>query len=412
MVIFSALLNSGCDVKPEPAEMPRSERPVFSTMYDILRDEETRVDVVADEEKITFSTSGMSLIEFLRYVADVAKISIVCDQSLDNQIVNVNVVNAGIRDVLSSVARRYGVDITQQGSVYYIGTLKPQDRALLVRKVKRLRSDDIVKMISALISEVGKVASSPDGLTVVGDRVQVLRNINSMIDQIEAARANTWVAQLYMITGSTIASRELGFDTTATLDVAAILANSKSNVEALGAFNAVLRAARSNSGHSVLAEPMLLLTDGGSGSIRDGERIPIPRKVVSDNGTVTTVGYEYVNTGVNVTVNIREMSSRSASCGVKIVMDQVTSYVEGTVPVTSGQTFETQAVVDSGGTYLLGSLTRKSSLREKGGAFINTYKSNKDDGGIVEVWLRCYRIGGGVPSSEASLPAPSSASTK
>ena len=250
------------------------------------------------------------------------------------------------------------------------------------------------KMVQTIASEVGRVAASTDGLVVVGDRVQVLQNVNAMLTQVERAQTNTWILQMYLISGTNIAARELGVDTAATLDIAATLASSHSKLDALGAFNAVLKSARSNSRYEIIAEPMMLITDGGTSSIQDGETIPIPRRTVSDAGTVNTTGYDYVETGVVVNTGLREMSSTAATCQLEIRMTQVTSYVDS-APITSGQTFKTTAVLESGGTYLVGSLSRQSSNDDRSGAFLNTFKTTKDNASNVEIWLRCYRIKGG-----------------
>jgi type II secretory pathway component GspD/PulD (secretin) len=366
---------------------------MFKPFYQVLEEQASLEEKTASKVTVTLTASDMPLVEFLRYIADKAGISIVCDEALDERVVNVSVKDTDVTDVLSAVARRYGVDITEQGGVYYIGTLQAQDRAILVRKVKRLSAKEITDMVGTICSEVGRVSASNDGLTVVGDRVRVLQNINSMFNQVESAQTNTWVLQMYLISGTNSVSREIGFDTTATFDLAASFAAAKSKLDTLGAFNAVLRAARSNSQYEIIAEPMMLLTDGGSGSIQDGETIPIPHRTVSDAGTVTTTGYEYVKTGIVINTALREMSSRAATCNIVIDLTQVTSYVDS-APVTSGQNFKTTAVLESGGTYLVGSLSRRSSRNEKKGAFFDTLSDKDDTGGNIEVWLRCYRIQG------------------
>ena len=387
------LMNSGCGFKGDDA-LTKREQPIFPPFYELLEELNEVAETKNEGKKITLSTKSMPMAEFLRYIADTAGISIVCDQSLDAQVVSVNVTETDVEDVLSAVARRAGVDITEQGGLFYLGALKPQDRAILVRKVKRLTADEIRDMVQTLASEVGRVSASADGLVVVGDRVRVLQNIHSMFSQVERAETNTWVLQMYLISGSNTSARELGLDTSATLDIAATLANSRSKVDALGAFNAVLKSARSNSRYEIIAEPMMLITDGGSSSIQDGETIPIPRRTVSDAGTVNTTGYDYVETGVVVNTGLREMSSTAATCQIEVRMTQVTSYVDS-APITSGQTFKTTAVLESGGTYLVGSLSRQSQNNDRSGAFVNTFKATKDSAANVEIWLRCYRIKGG-----------------
>lgn len=390
--LFCICLISGCG-QEKRKDLTTLEPPRFQPFYELL--EET-AEVVQDEtsgKKITLTASDMPLQEFLRHLADEGGISIVCDQRLDDQRVNLDVANTDIRDVLSVLARRFGVDITEQGNVFYIGSLQAQDRAILVRKVKRLSSSEIKQMVQTLNSEIGKVAAAEDGLTVIGDRVRVLQNINSMLEQVERAQTNTWILQMYLISGTDSTSRELGFDTTATFDIAATLASSKSKVDTFGAFNAVLRSARSNSRYEIMAEPMMLITDGGKSSIQDGETVPIPRRTVSDSGTVNTTGYDYIKTGIVINTALREMSASSATCNFDIEMTQVTSYVDS-APVTSGQTFQTTAVLESGGTYLVGSLSRQSSNKDRTGAFVHTMRKDKDDRGNVEIWVRCYRIRG------------------
>ncbi len=386
-------MSSGCGFKTED-KLTTLEQPTFRPFYELLEEMNEEEHTQSEGEKITLSTQSMPMTAFLRYIADTAGISIVCDQAIDQQPVNVNVVDTDVKDVLSAVARRAGVDITEQGGVFYLGTLKPQDRAILVRKVKRLTAEEVEKMVQTIASEVGRVAASTDGLVVVGDRVQVLQNVNAMLTQVERAQTNTWILQMYLISGTNIAARELGVDTAATLDIAATLASSHSKLDALGAFNAVLKSARSNSRYEIIAEPMMLITDGGTSSIQDGETIPIPRRTVSDAGTVNTTGYDYVETGVVVNTGLREMSSTAATCQLEIKMTQVTSYVDS-APITSGQTFRTTAVLESGGTYLVGSLSRQSVNDDRSGAFINTFKTTKDNASNVEIWLRCYRIKGG-----------------
>jgi type II secretory pathway component GspD/PulD (secretin) len=384
---------NGCE-EEKPDKLKREQKPDFTAFYELL--EETTAENIPIEEskKITLSTSGMKLMDFLRFVVDQTGLSIICEQELDSLPVNVNVVDTDVKDVLSAVARRYGVDITEQGNVLFIGALQAQDRALLVRKVKRLTADEITSMVQTLNSEVGKVAASNDGLTVVGDRVRVLQNVSSMLDQVERAQTNTWLLQMYLISGTNSVSSELGFDTTASFDIAATLANSSSAITSLGVFNAVLASARGKSQYQVIAEPMMLITDGGASSIQDGETIPIPRRTVSDSGTVNTTGYDYIKTGLVVNTSLREMSTTSATCNLEIEMTQVSSYVD-TAPVTTGQTFKTTAVLESGGTYLVGSLSRSSQTKDQSGAFVKTFTSREDDVSNVEIWLRCYRIRGG-----------------
>ncbi len=264
-------------------------------------------------------------------------------------------------------------------------------------------ADNLDKTTQVLLTEMGRSACYPDGLLVVGDRVRVLQRINSMLDQIEAAESNTWIMQLYLISVQDTFTRELGVETKTALDLAATFAGSGGGSStAQGAFTALLKASRSNNKASVVASPLMLLLDGGTSRFQDGETVPIPRRTTTESGAVVTNGYEYAQTGLIVETSIREMSSTTAQCSLAIELTAVTGYVEE-APITSGQKFETKAVLESNGVYLLGAMPRKQKQDGKSGSFFPTLAKVEETTGDVQVWVRCFRIDGPVRNQ----PAPS-----
>jgi type II secretory pathway component GspD/PulD (secretin) len=307
--------------------------------------------------------------------------------------VSVDVVDTDMDVVLAYVARRIGAEITRQGNMVFVGNLRREDRGWLVRKARRMSGDDAKRILTTMKTENGNVDSTVDGIVVVSDRVRVLQSMSSMLDRVESQPATTWIVQLYMISTADKGTRELGFDTSATLDVSAVLADRTFTRVTDGKLQAVLRAARTSSNFDIIAEPMRLMVDGGASTIKDGEKIPIPQRTVSNNGTVTTTGYTYVDTGIIVKAGLREISPRRANCQLTVDLTQVSGYVESS-PITSGQNFQTAAILESGGTYLVGAMSCKSTTYEKGGAFFDSVRGRSDDDGTVMIWLRCYRIRG------------------
>lgn len=358
------------------------------------RPEETPAE--REDMRLTISSADMPLSSFLRWIADRTRASIICDQSLDAAPVTIDVIDTPLADILSAVARRLNVDLTQQGNLYYMGTLKPEDRGVLVRKVRRLDADNLQRTVEVLLSDMGRAASYSDGLLVVGDRVRVLQRIHAMLDQVEAAESNTWIVQLYLISAQDSFSRELGLDTETSLDMAATFAAGARTRDVSGALSAMLKATRTTGKASIVAQPLMLLLDGGNCSFQDGDTIPIPQKTVSDSGTVTTSGYEYVNTGLIIASSLREVSPVTAKCQLDIQLTSITGYV-GDAPVVNGQKFSTTAVLDTGGVYLLGSLTRRQKQRDTQGSLFPTLFAASKSGGDIQVWLRCFRIAGPLP---------------
>jgi hypothetical protein len=124
---------------------------------------------------------------------------------------------------------------------------------------------------------------------------------------------------------------------------------------------------------------------------------------VSPEGTVTTAGFDFVQTGVNVELALRETEARGARVDVTLSMSDVKRFVES-APVTGEERFQTSAVVKAGGVYLLGTLVKdrvqgRRVLGWQAGDYA-TYQAQ-----VVQVWIQAYRIGSAVVDPAASRPA-------
>jgi len=403
-----AMLIGGCGGERR-SENVSNNVPAFANVYKaLIADEEKSIDLEASPKTITLNIKDMPMKEFLTHVSELTDISVISEDNLDEKLVSIDVVDTSIDEVLSAVARRFGVDIITQGDLYYLGQLSSIDRGFLVRKVRRLSAENIEKIVSSMNSDVGRAFVNSDGLIVVADSLRVLKQINNMLNHVERLPANSWILQMYLITTTDKKTREYGFDVTADydasliteLDTSAALRNT-SKIVADGEFRAILRAARNSSHYNILAEPMMLLVDGGKASIRDGEKIPIAQTTVSDSGTVSITGYDIIDTGILVSAGLREMSPSSASCDLEIEITQVTGYNES-YPVTSGQTFSSTTILESGGTYLVGSISKKSSAKESSGIVVNTLQKGDVNNVTMSIWLRCYRIKGAYDAKKAT----------
>jgi type II secretory pathway component GspD/PulD (secretin) len=345
----------------------------------------------------------MPLVAFLRYLSDRAAVSVVCEATLDKKEVTIDVVDQPVPTVLGVVARRLGVQISRTGHLYFLGSLRPEDKGVLVRKVTRLNKDELGQALLTLKSDHGKTAAFDDGLVVMGDTVQVLERVNELLDQVEAAPSWSWVVQLYVISVDREKTRDLGLDVTPLADVSLKLAEAGANPlvgaanlavshQANLSLNAVLQAARENRGLSMEAEPLLLLVDGETATVANGLQVPILDKAVSPEGTVTTKSVTYKQTGLQIAAGMRDLGSGRGRVKVTVGMDDVAGEVEGYPKLTS-QRFETTAIVASGGVYLLGALDRRDhSLVVSGPLQLRDTRSER--GELLQVWCRVYRVGG------------------
>lgn len=371
---------------------------MFPTLYNQLKLAEPTNDETTDAEPLlTLSAEDMPLVHFLRWVSDAAGISVVADSALDDRRVSVDVVDVPVSQLLGSVARRFSVDLTRTGNVYFLGQVRPEDRGTLVRKVNRLSGDDLQAAIQTLLSQNGRAVALSDGVVIVGDTVEVLAKVNELLDGIERAPLDGWVVQFHLVSISDKASRVLGLDVVPALDLSAALAASSAGsvtdtLSASAALTGVLQASATTEGVGILARPMFLMIDGVTGRHSNADRVPIIRRAITESGAITTEDVEFVDIGLVVEVGLREVGSKRAMLAVDVELSSLTGFVQD-VPTSRGQQYTTTAVVDSGGVYLLGELVR-TDQRSATEGILGTVDTADREKQTIQIWVRAYRIDG------------------
>ncbi|MCE9554271.1 MAG: type II and III secretion system protein [Planctomycetes bacterium] len=337
----------------------------------------------------------------LQDLAREANCSIVWDAALEGQVVSLNIVDMPVPEALAVIARRLGVDMSRAGRLFYVGKLRPQDRGYLVRRVRALTSEELTGVIDAVKSQDGQSRVLSAGVVVISDRVEVLQRITSMLDEAERASSQSaqWCVQLYLISASDAFLSDLGVDAAPAIDLAATYALA-SNAAAVSAanlnfgLNAVLHAARSSENGSVVAEPLLLLRDGSTADFSRGQRVPIAQKTVSDQGTVTTTGYEFLQTGLVIHASVREVTPVRCALTVSVTLSAVDSISDDGLPLTSQAALEGTQEVESGGVYLLGALEQADKSAGQTG-FLRWGASSQERHNRFQLWCRVMRVSGG-----------------
>ena len=344
----------------------------------------------------------MPLSQFVRWVVDKSGVSIIVDEGVENRKVFAEAREVPIEELLTAVARRLDLSLRKQQGVYIIGQSKPQDRALLVRRVRRLTGEQLTGALKVFGGESGRSVAFADGLVIVGDQVEVLAKIAAMLDEVEATPVPLWVVELHLVGWSRRAAEDFGFDLTPAADLAFGFAVGSSgaslDLDLGAALDGILRAASERTDVRVSSAPMFILVDGETAEFVQGDKVPIPKQVTTDEGVTRTDGYEFIQTGTTVSVVLREIEQAKALLKLKVSMSDVRSYVD-VAPLTGEETFTTTAAVEAGGVYLLGAMVKD---RETGGDSIGwrTNDAFSREVQVVQIWGRVYRIGGGV-SAEA-----------
>ena len=267
----------------------------------------------------------------------------------------------------------------------------------------RLSSDDLKGAVTTLLSEFGRVSAYPDGLVVVGDRVEVIQRVSEMLDRVERAGSETWVVQLYVIEKSSNDSQDIGMDIVPAAELAASLATASSGIpmgllnnqsaRASASLNATLKAALSKSRGRIVTSPMFILADGGQTKFTSGRQILVPRRNVSDQGTVTTVGYDSFQAGTSIYVKVRELDRAKAAVSLSLTFSTLEGYTaDGIAPIINPTGLECTVNVVAGGVYLAGVFDQNASTASVSGPLTLGVKSARELHRF-EVWMRVYRIG-------------------
>jgi hypothetical protein len=386
--------------------------PRFVDLYDALDPADAAPPAPPSDvgPPVTVSADALPLSSFLRVLARDAGVSVVAEASLDGEPVTVDVVEQPAGEVLAAVARRLGVQLTRTGNTYVLGRVLPEDRAVLVHRVPRLRAEAIADAVGVLLSEFGRVYAEPDGLVIVADRVEVIARVRTMLAEVAAAPADSWVVQLHVVALDQSAVADFGLDLTPAAELTARLAvSSEGDDDSLAAASAtltgVLRAAAADENVRTVASPLFLARDGEPARFASGANVPVPiRALVGENATSVVTEFEYRQTGLTATVTPRATAAGRASLAVELELSQIVGDVEG-APVEANRQFSTVAVVSSGGTYLLGSLDRADASDSVAGPLKLAFGRDRS-AELVQVWARCYRVAGPSPVAPQDAPDP------
>ena len=359
----------------------------FRYLYEqSLQTHKKRVQQTQKKSHITLSANQMPLAHFCRILSDTFNVGIVYSDTLNSKVVTAEFKNTDIDTVFTVLSRQLAVDLVQIGNTYYLGQLKDEDRGIFIRKVLSHDEENLKNIIETLMSSQGKGKILSGRVVLVSDKDFVIRRMIESFDSLDKLNSATWVVQLYFLVLRKDALAEGGLSMSTSGTISYNIAESSIDVKDFkieGLFSGLLESSYAD----LFASPMLVLRDGVNGTWSDGQRVPIPKRSVSDYGTVTTTGFDYINTGLEVNVNCKE-SKLGASLQLNISLSDIQSYVEGN-PLTSQTKVNVDTEVIPNKIYLLSELQRYSLLdREEKSALFSRNKGKS----IIQVWGRVYKI--------------------
>lgn len=297
--------------------------------------------------------------------------------------------------VLEALARQLEVEVHRQNEgLYFVGALRPEDRAVLVRRVRGLRQQEIRRAVGTLVGNGSAVEAFNDGLLVVSDKAAVLARVDELVDGIEAAGRPAWAVQLYLITLTGDDLRELGMDVTPSLDVGVTYASAASggvSVDAAAGLQAVLRAAREQGESRVVAEPFFYLVDGDEGQFQRVRELAVPVTTTTENGVQLRTGYQPFRAGTEVVVGIREVRADAVLLTCKVDLAELRSVSAEGFPESDARRFQASSVCYSGGVYLVGAIDI-SEVRQARGTWLHWGQRAETSQEVLQIWARVVSV--------------------
>jgi hypothetical protein len=229
---------------------------------------------------------------------------------------------------------------------------------------------------------------------IVSDTLDKLRRLDDILYQLETAPIDVWLLQGYILTQNQTT------DITAALDGSASL--TLTDTEHAWSLAAALDARLNHQKVKTIATPLALLTDGNTATLNTGQKIPLMKRAVSPEGTVQTIGFEYLTTGLTWTTTLREAGPNQALLDLKLELSTIDGFTEDT-PYLTQRSFASNTLLTNGGTYLLGLLTQTNKTTNTALLNILPSHSRNKSTGTLEIWVQAFKIAG---PTKLEIPFP------
>ena len=273
-----------------------------------------------------------------------------------------------VDDVLASLSRRLSVQVFRSGRVVCLGDLRPEDKGILVRRVARLKSDELRAAVTACLSDIGNVSCLEDGLVIVSDRVEIIGRVSELLDGIESAPSGGFVVQLFVFSLSHEAQKNLGVNAVPIAEAAANVGTAGTTWDGKLGMSLVLKATATDKNVQVVGRPLMFLSDGAAAQVKRVRTDPVPKKTTSDQGVVTTLEYTPYETGFTVDVSARRVDAERARLTVSLELSDIIGKVDDT-PITRKESGKSELILRLCSPVLVMSLERNTSERSNEGIF-------------------------------------------
>ncbi|MEM7811721.1 MAG: hypothetical protein AAF532_09620 [Planctomycetota bacterium] len=357
-----------------------------------------------DDPVITLAAEGIPLGLLLDEVSRQTDRNIVAATSVLTDPIAVRMTAVPLPEAVNVIARQAGVGVNRIGETTVVGPLRDDDRVTVVRHVPGRTADELEEAIAETLTGSGGIVAFDDGLIVLSDTASNLPAVTETVDKLAAHRTTPWSVQLVVVGSSATETEDLGIEVTptASLTASAIATSGAANLvgTVTGGLDAVLRAVAESSAASVVADPLLMVTDGGESRYDRTARIPYVVSATTEAGVVVQTGIQTIDAGLRMTVSARTVAESRVRIGVRMEMTTAEDSDDG-LPIVSGDRLDTTAELEEGRAYLIGSVTRRTADVARF-RWLSLGRSSGERHETLQVYARAVRVGGRIEAERAS----------
>lgn len=322
--------------------------------------------------RVSLDADGLPAEIVLSMLADELGVSIVAPEGSDEPM-TLRVIDADGEGILRAVADRLGMAVEySDGVVRFLPATESRSEGYVLLLPGYEDPDEVANALTGLGGS-GTVVKRLGGRVMVTGSAQALSAVEEFAAQL-ARGPDGWLLEVRVFQVSDTLRRDLGLDVAVTLlarsglragagfeeletPAGGLLIDAL--VEATGAARDV------DSWAELLSVGTLFLLEGTDARLQSGSVVPVPRRTVSNEGTVTTTGFDFIDTGITV-----EASGRRVPDGLLLTLtprlSSVTGFVEG-APIREERSVSGTMVIASGQTVLLSGLESGSSRGDAAG---------------------------------------------
>jgi len=364
----------------------RVQSPVQPGSFSSMRFERTPERVLQTELKesrlVTARFSGCNFRDGMRQLTELTGSPISWDKLLDRETIDGIFVDMPLDDVLRHLARRLNVQVSDKEGMYFLGMVRPGDTVSAVVRIPPVARQELQMALSSMGSGRATIIGS---FIWISDTLENVQKLVSDLDLIRERSSRSYLAEVFFISVNENDFLRL----TADLRFNSIdVFSSAFNISQL--FSMFVDADGRLGSTVIDTRPVLLLSEGRQAKFEVGKEIMRERKALSENGIISTMGYDKFQDGIVLALLLQRVSDDHYSLDLELEVSTFDkSDTVSAVPAKSTSMLKSPGMlIRDGGVVYAGSLKRRDASKVFGVFSLDGSRSSD----LLTIWVRCREI--------------------